>query len=76
MSEDGRSRSWSGVLWSLGKRKNRVKAVSRIKSMVEREADLESLEEERVSMSKVEIYPVSTNNSYLGLWFQFRFIFV
>jgi hypothetical protein len=38
--------------------------------------NLESLEEERVSMSKVEIYPVSTNNTYLGLWFQFRFIFV
>ena len=40
------------------------------------EKNLESIEEERVSMSKVEIYPVATNNSYLGLWFQFRFIFV
>jgi hypothetical protein len=42
----------------------------------EEKKNLESLEEERVSMSKVGIYPVSINNAYLGLWFQFRFIFV
>jgi hypothetical protein len=55
------------VLGSLGKLKNRGQAVSRVVSGVKKKKkNLESLEEERVSMSKVEIYPVSTINAYLG----------
>jgi hypothetical protein len=53
----------------VGKLKDRGKAVSRVVSLMEKKKNLESLEEERVSMSKVEIYSVSTINAYLGLWF-------
>jgi hypothetical protein len=38
----------------------------------EEKKNLESLEEERVSMSKVERYPVSTINAYLGSGFKVR----